>query len=474
MRIAAACSGGADSVALLRALLDRRDELGLVLSVAHMNHGIRGEESDADAAFVEALAASFDLPFHLRRVDTPATAKTQAQGLEETARALRYAWFRQLLADGEADAVATAHTRDDQAETVLHRLLRGAWTEGLAGIYPALDADPKTAPRGAKPRILRPFLNATRAEIETYLRRIGQPWREDSSNQDPAYTRNRLRRELLPKLAEYNPAIQTQLAHLAALARDDEAYWQQELARLMPSLLLPGKAVRGGGRATDTLRANDSLAIEIERLRALHPALRRRVLRAAAAQLGAALDFAETDRLLGLCGLLEPATGNKRPANLKLQLEKGLRAERTPRELRLFRAANPETAPEAAPETEQTTPEPTTPEYKLPIPGAVEAPAFGLRLEVTLKTLPERPPQAYLPEARLRSPRPGDRIVLRHSRSRLKIGEALRRSRLPAAAACPVLEWQNEIVWVQGLPIESELARNFALAIRATPLPPPK
>ncbi len=137
MRIAVACSGGADSVALLRTLLDRRNELGLVLSVAHMNHGIRGEESDADATFVEALAANFELPFHLRRVDTPATAEANRQGLEEAARALRYTWFWDLLADGQADAVVTAHTLDDQAETVLHRLLRGAWTEGLSGIFPA-------------------------------------------------------------------------------------------------------------------------------------------------------------------------------------------------------------------------------------------------------------------------------------------------------------------------------------------------
>ena len=136
MRIVVACSGGADSVALLRALLDRRNELGLVLSVAHMNHGIRGAESDADAAFVGVLARTWSFLFHLRRVDTPATAEAKRQGLEETARSFRYAWFWDLLATGEADALVTAHTLDDQAETVLHRLLRGAWTEGLGGFNP--------------------------------------------------------------------------------------------------------------------------------------------------------------------------------------------------------------------------------------------------------------------------------------------------------------------------------------------------
>src|SRR5271163_4622798 len=110
MRITVACSGGADSVALLRALLEKRGALGLVLSIAHMNHGIRGAEADADQAFVEALAVRFDLPIRNRRVDTPASAEAKHQGLEEAARRLRYAWFRELLAGGDADAVVTAHT----------------------------------------------------------------------------------------------------------------------------------------------------------------------------------------------------------------------------------------------------------------------------------------------------------------------------------------------------------------------------
>jgi tRNA(Ile)-lysidine synthase len=461
MQIAVACSGGADSVALLRTLLDRRNELGLVISVAHMNHGIRGAESDADAAFVEALAKRFELPFHLRQVDTPATADANRQGLEEAARALRYAWFWELLSNGQADTVVTAHTLDDQAETVLHRLLRGAWTEGLGGIFPVLEADPKKIGGHAKSLISRPFLSTTGAEIERYLQMIGQSWREDSTNRDTTYTRNRLRHELLPILAEYNPGIQQQLAHLATLARDEEAYWEAELARSLPSLLLSGKAVRGGGRATDTLHAGDSLAVEIERLRALHPALRRRVLRAAAGKLGTSLGFDETERLLDMCGLSDSAMEKPARSGLKLQLEKGLRAERTPRELRLFR-----TETGSAP---TKTLEKPFPGYLLPIPGSVDAPAFGIRIEASVGHQPE----TSLPEARLRVGRPGDRVILRHSRSKLKIREALRRARLPAAADCPVLEWQGEIVWMPGVAIESELTRNFALAVRSTPLHKP-
>ncbi len=223
-------------------------------------------------------------------------------------------------------------------------------------------------------------------------------------------------------------------------------------------MLLSGKAVRGGGRATGTLHAGDSLSIEIERLRALHPALRRRVIRAAAGQLGASLGFDETERLLGLCGLLEAANEKPARAGLKLQLEKGLRAERSPRELRLFRADS-DTAPTNDPGTASA-------EYTLPIPGSVDAPAFGIRIEASLG----HPPPAPVLEARLRASRPGDRVTLRHSRSRLKISEALKRAKLPAAANVPVLEWQGEIIWMPGVPIESGLARDCGLTIRSTPL----
>jgi tRNA(Ile)-lysidine synthase len=126
MRLGVAVSGGADSVALLRALIAAAPEIGLVLSVAHVHHGIRGPEADADAAFVAALAAHHGLTFHRHDVDTPAAAQANRETLEEAARNLRYAWFRGLLASGEMDAIATAHTLDDQAETVLHKLLRGA------------------------------------------------------------------------------------------------------------------------------------------------------------------------------------------------------------------------------------------------------------------------------------------------------------------------------------------------------------
>ncbi len=319
MRLAVAVSGGADSVALLRALLNAAPEIGLVLSVAHVHHGIRGMEADDDAEFARRLSAEHGLPFHRRDVDAPAAARANRETLEEAARNLRYAWFGELLASGVVDAIATAHTLDDQAETVLHKLLRGAWTEGLSGIHPVLAQ--------TKGTILRPFLGVRRAEIETWLSNLGQTWCEDATNTDTAHTRNRLRHELLPALAAYNPQIYRQLANLAMLAREEEAYWQGELSRILPPLLLPGRPVRGGGRATSTNPDEPSVALEIERLPA-SPAARRRVLRAAARQLGIALNFEQTQRLLAMCG----ANSSRRQT-----LTATLRAERSARELRLVK-----------------------------------------------------------------------------------------------------------------------------------------
>ena len=166
-------------------------------------------------------------------------AQARPRTIEEAARRLRYGWFRELLASGEIDAVATAHTLDDQAETVLAKFLRGAWTEGLAGISPVL-----VFPEG---RIVRPLLGTTRAEVEGYLGALGQDWREDTTNRHVTFTRNRIRHELLPLLEGWNPRLREHLAQMAELAREEELWWQAELARLAPQLLLPGRPVRGGG-----------------------------------------------------------------------------------------------------------------------------------------------------------------------------------------------------------------------------------
>jgi len=453
LRLAVGVSGGADSVALLRALAGQGRELGLVLHAAHLHHGLRGQEADDDLAFVRNLAAELGLPFHEARVDTTAEARARtetgkpgqtghpgkpAETIEEAARRLRYGWFRQLLASGEVDAVATAHTRDDQAETVLAKFLRGAWTEGLSGISPMV-----TFPEG---RVLRPLLRATRTEVEAYLAALGQGWREDSSNRHLTFTRNRIRHELLPLLEGWNPRLREHLAQMATLARDEEDWWAAELARLAPQLLLPGRPVRGGGRA-----ASEGLALDVTRLAVLAPALQRRLLRYSAEQLGAAPDFASTESLRAMA--LHGRAGQK------LELAQGLFAERTPRELRLaVGSASPSAAPSSA----------AVPEYSLAVPGEVAAPAFGLLLRIELIA---DPPESNAPSvAILRNWRPGDRVRLRYSSSAHKVKEVLERLKVTGSSRTlwPVLEFDGQIVWMRGV----ELEPTPGIRIAATSLEP--
>ncbi|HUD21874.1 MAG TPA: tRNA lysidine(34) synthetase TilS [Acidobacteriaceae bacterium] len=346
-RICAAISGGADSVAMLLLLHAAnalpRNSLGVGLSAVHVHHGLRGEEADGDLAFVQELCARLEVPLHIQRADVPGrVARSREEGepesIEEAARVVRYEFFEQLIADGRADSVLTAHTLDDQAETVLMKLLRGAWTEGLSGIYPVVLVRNAAHPG----KILRPLLGVRRVELIAYLESRNQGWRTDSTNADEAFTRNRVRHSMLPYLRDFNPAVDQALANLAELAREDESRWQSELGRILPQLLLPGRPVRGGGRGVSTAPgAPNSVAIEIDRLRSLDPAMRRRVVRAAARQLGVRLSFDETARLLILAGLLSNSNNGAsivaaRNGSL-LHLAGQLRAQRTPRELRLFR-----------------------------------------------------------------------------------------------------------------------------------------
>jgi tRNA(Ile)-lysidine synthase len=207
---------------LLELLLEARDRLGIVLSVAHYNHRLRGGESDADAQFVEGLAAARQIPFFGGGAEI-----VHPSNVEALARRDRYQFFDQLIQQGCAGKVATAHTADDQAETVLARLLRGGGPAGLAGILPV---------RGG---IVRPLLEVRRAELRAWASARGLTWREDASNLDRRFLRNRLRHELLPQLErDYNPGIVNVLNHTAEVARGDEAHWQREIEDLGCRMIL--------------------------------------------------------------------------------------------------------------------------------------------------------------------------------------------------------------------------------------------
>ena len=233
-----AVSGGADSAALVRALWRLRPAAaGGRLVVAHLNHLLRGEESDADETFVRNVAAELGLECIVERVGANAAAKQRGDGVEEAARTLRYEFLARAAGTIGARYLATAHTLDDQAETVLQRILRGTGLAGLAGIPKARSA------AGGGIGLVRPMLNIRRSEVLEYLASLGHAYREDSSNTDRAYSRNRVRHDLLPQLArEYNPRIVETLAHLATQAEVAQAALRPVVEQLLKASLRRGDA----------------------------------------------------------------------------------------------------------------------------------------------------------------------------------------------------------------------------------------
>lgn len=209
-------SGGADSVALLRALVDARAAMRLELRGAHLNHQLRGPAADADAEWVEQLCGALAVPVTIGTVDVGRVARDAGRGIEEVARNERYRFFEETARQFDCRHVAVAHTADDQAETILHHILRGTGLAGLTGM-PAVRA------LDSGLLLVRPLLGLRRAELRNYLNDLDQTFREDESNFDDAFTRNRLRRQLLPQLErEYNPQLIDALCRLGQQAAETQ------------------------------------------------------------------------------------------------------------------------------------------------------------------------------------------------------------------------------------------------------------
>jgi tRNA(Ile)-lysidine synthase len=270
-RIGVAVSGGADSVCLLEVL---RELAPAPLTVLHLDHQLRGVESKADAEFVAALAQRLGLPIVNRR------AELGGGNLEQAGREARLAFFRETIRAGVVDRVATGHTRSDQAETVLFRLLRGAADAGLAGIRPVTTDG-----------LIRPLIEVERTDVEAFLRERGIAWREDSTNASPRFARNRIRHELLPLLQrEWNPAIVETLARTAEWAGEESEYWSGEMDRLEGELLV---------------RQGDAVLVNAAAIRELPLAVARRLIRRAIERTKGDLrgvDFGHTDETLRLAG----------------------------------------------------------------------------------------------------------------------------------------------------------------------------
>ena len=547
-RVAVAVSGGADSVALLRLLLELRGELGIVLAVAHFNHGLR-EQAGADEAFVAEIAKKHRLEFFAGRADVRDHALTSKLSIEAAGRELRYRWFSLLAEEQRLNAIATAHTLDDQAETVLLKFLRGAGTRGLAGIYPVvrletswakarvlgkqgygtpegvplqsvglpsaeadstrqeepldacLKASSASIPEAEMPdadresssaerpicKVVRPLLCVSRQEVEAYLSSVAQEWREDESNLDRRFLRNRVRHELLPLLErEFNPNVRRVLSDVAEIARGEEEFWQHRVERELrargiaasaPKLKPDVREARNAGlkARTSTRQAGSSLSdsepaasaevaenflrdpnagvdteadaavaapdrLDLNGFGELPIALQRRVLKRFADRQGITLDFEHVERLRRY------ALGE----GSKIELPGGRIAQVVDRSLNL----------RLPPRCEER----ISYRYLLPIPGETHIAELNLTLRAEIvppEFAQEMAPGELLsldllmPELTVRNWLPGDRFWPSLSRSQEKLKRLFAEKRIPASQrpTWPVVVCGEEIVWVQGFPV---------------------
>jgi tRNA(Ile)-lysidine synthase len=424
-RVAAAVSAGADSVALLRVLLELRTELGIVLSVAHVNHKLRGEESDEDERFVAELARQHGLELHVCEapVDknqsserSSETGSSKSFGIEAAARELRYSFFRQLARKGRVAKIATAHTLDDQAETVLLRLFRGTGIRGLAGIYPRIVFEEHGGLFG---ELVRPLLGFRRAALREFLREQGQSWREDSSNRDMAFLRNRVRHRLLPIIAEeFGEAAIEHMGELAEIARAEEDCWNRQAVGSGQWPASSQYPARG------TQYPTPGAGLDVEPLLALPLAAQRRLFRAwlEANAPDVSISFRLIEEALELA---RGAAGGR----LELPGRRNLRfARRRGRQELLLELESLGGAGQAARRRGVDY------QYALAMPGAVEVPELGARIEaqvVDAAGVPEDERGQLLDPGRvpmqvlIRNWRAGDRYWPAHTASAKKVKELL-------------------------------------------------
>lgn len=431
-RVAAAVSGGADSVALAHLLVELSTRADWRLAgLIHVHHGLRGADADADETFCRALAARLGLPIDVVHADVPARVRDTRQSLEAAARDVRYAAFREAMARLDATVVATGHTQDDQAETVLLRLLRGAGTRGLAGI------------RARRGLVVRPLLDCRRDELRAYLHSHGAGFREDASNDDRAIPRNRLRHELMPVVERLAPRGVAALARLAALAADDEAYFARTLAERAAGLV----AFTPGG---DAGRAA-GVTLDAAGVAALPRPLARRLLRDLGEQVsGRPWSAAHVDALVALACAAAPS------GHLDLP---GATAARQGTSLALDRS-NEEDADGIGADVARAPVDP----IPLAVPGSVTVPGGGATLVATSAAtvaapFPSEPDVAVvqadalvLPLA-VRTRRPGDRLRPLGAPGSRKLQDVFVDRKVPRAErdAVPIVVDANDrIVWVAG------------------------
>ena len=481
-RVGVAVSGGIDSVALLRLLLELRAELGIVLSVVHFNHTLRGAESDADQEFVAQLARDHSLEFHCDRDDVAAHASGESIGIEQAARDLRYGFFASLLgSDGNEshsgaevssrlNKIVTGHTLDDQAETVLMRMIRGTGLRGLGGIHPRIEVENDEGEICGE--ILRPLLGVRHEELAQYLGDIKQSWREDSTNADARFTRNRVRQMVIPLLQrEFNSSVAENLSELAEIARGEEDYWDNEISGWMGTAIQWSEPEWAQADSTDpaqplvqiTLSKPQSLPASPEAdspaynatlsrgwLLGESLAVQRRVVKAIGETAGIPLEFKHVEEILRFAA-------EERQSGKELSL---------PREWKV--SAEPEALVFLAPDPQNRQPVAQDYVYELPVPGVVRVPEIGVVIEAVYVTMeaetPEYNPQHLLDaellcaKLQVRNWRPGDRFWPAHTKSPRKIKELLQERHVaqPERALWPVVLSGDEVVWMRSFAVPAK------------------
>jgi len=422
--IIVAISGGADSSALLD-LLSSLPEFSLRLVAAHLNHCLRGSESDADEEFVRSLAARYGIPIESCRIDVRDMATRQGLNLEDAGRRARISFLNEVRTRWQATAIALGHHSDDQAETFLMRLLRGSGMTGLAGM----------AYRNGQ-GCVRPLLNISRSEIEGYLKLRGLSYREDASNQDTTFLRNRIRHELLPLLQQYNPSIRECLSTTAALLADEN-----ELLKQLTEKIVAHACRFDSGTAVCNIRILSQEPLS----------LRRRFFRMVLERLVGSLDHFSNQHIMALEHLMD----SPRP-NATLNLPQGVTALREyDRLIMQLSAAVPAAIPT---------------EFVITEPGHYELPD-GSSLTLELVTSPinlsdSAPNIAFfdLDKApfpwHVRTFVPGDRIVPLGMAGSKKVKEIFIDSKvpLPQRRQTPLVFSSNTLIWICGLRT-SQLAR---------------
>lgn len=431
-----AVSGGPDSLCLLHCLAALRSDLGIRLHVAHVHHGLRGADADADAAFVIDRAAASGLPSSLLRLDTRALRRGSVQA---AARRERYAALRSLVASLGGGCVATAHTEDDQAETVLLHLLRGSGLDGLAAMRPRAGD------------LVRPLLWVSRRVIEDHCRAHSLEPRFDASNLNRAYRRNALRLDLLPAIEQQFPAARHTLARAAAALARDADYLHERSSEAL--------------RAIVRERAPGMLVIDLGLFRGLHPALRLHALRAALDELGGRVDW--TLQHLETVETLAAGCG----AGWRKSLPRGLRAEASGDRLMLSTRS----------------PAPLPPPVCLPVPGEVvygdwvlgavveDVPAHG-GAQVGAEHVVWCDAEAAGARLEVRGRRAGDRLRPLGMEGTKKLQDLLVDRKLPRSErdSLPIVAGPRGILWVVGHALGHDVrltaASTAALRLSARPL----